>query len=200
MLTIMKWILASQSPRRRQLLEQAGVDFDAINPPFDDPAHPEDTGATAEGIAMQLSFQKALSVQKIHPDRPIIAADTLIVMPDQTLAGTPTSSEQAGQMIRKMLNTAHWVVTGVTLLLPEIQGQTPENKRIQFADRAQVTLGNVSNSDLDAYLDTGNWQGKAGGYNLFDRQAAGWPVTVNGDQTTVVGLPMAILMQHLKDM
>ena len=156
--------------------------------------------AMAIGRNFKESFQKALSVQKIHPDRPIIAADTLIVMPDQTLAGTPTSSEQAGQMIRKMLNTAHWVVTGVTLLLPEIQGQTPENKRIQFADRAQVTLGNVSNSDLDAYLDTGNWQGKAGGYNLFDRQAAGWPVTVNGDQTTVVGLPMAILMQHLKDM
>ena len=194
----MIWILASQSARRAQLLTQAGISFTATKPPFDDPPHPEDTGGTPEQIAMQLSFKKALSVQKKYPHSPIIAADTLIVMPDDSLAGTPLCSEQAGEMIRKMLNTAHWVVTGVTLLIPGKSGASGKNVPVQFADRAQVTLGNIPDSDLNAYLSTGDWQGKAGGYNLFDRQAAGWPVTVDGDETTVVGLPMAMLMELLR--
>lgn len=191
MLVIMKWILASQSPRRTMLLTEAGVVFEAVKPPFDDPPHPQDTGATPAEIAMQLSLQKALSVRTIRPYSAIIAADTLIVMPDQSLAGTPVTVDQAKQMIRQMLNTAHGVVTGVTLLIP---GKTTP---IQFADQAMVMLGNIPDSQLNDYLATGHWQGKAGGYNLFDRQKAGWPVTVEGDETTVVGLPMRMLMEHL---
>jgi septum formation protein len=187
------WILASQSPRRAQLLADAGVKFEAIKPPFDDPPQPQDTGDSPEHIAMQLSLQKALSIQKIRPETRIISADTLIVMPDGSLAGTPTSRPQAKQQITDMLNCAHWVVTGVTLLIPE--QKTP----IQLADRAQVTLGNIAESEINLYLDTNQWQGKAGGYNLFDRQKAGWPVTVEGDETTVVGLPMGLLKDYLQD-
>ena len=187
------WILASQSPRRAQLLSEAGVDFQPIKPPYNDPPHPEDTGAGPEQIAMQLSFQKALSVQKIIPNRHILAADTLIVMPDGSLAGTPVTRDQARLQITDVLNCAYWVVTGVTMLIP---GQ---NGPIQLADRAQVTLGNIPDSELNAYLDTNQWQGKAGGYNLFDRQKAGWPVTVQGDETTVVGLPMGLLKDYFQD-
>lgn len=196
-MTKLHWVLASQSPRRALLLTEAGVHFTAIKPPFDDPPHPADTGSTPEATAMQLSLQKALSVQTIHPDSPIIAADTLIVMPDGTLAGTPVSSTQAGAMIRAMLGCAHWVVTGVTLLLPQGHGQ---KEPIQFADRAEVTLGNIPDSELNAYLATEHWQGKAGGYNLFDRQKAGWPISVLGDETTVVGLPMGMLQKAIADL
>lgn len=184
------WILASQSPRRAQLLDDAGVDFTVVKPPFDDPPQPEDTGDGPEQIAMQLSLKKALSVQSIHPDARIIAADTLIVMPDGSLAGTPVSIDQTRDLIAAMLNTAHWVVTGVTLLM---EGHKP----IQFVDRAEVTLGQIEQNDLERYLQTNHWQGKAGGYNLFERQKAGWPVTVLGDETTVVGLPMRLLMEYL---
>ncbi len=185
------WTLASQSPRRAQLLTEAGVTFEAIKPPYDDPPQPEDTGATPEQIAMQLSLQKALSVKNIHPQNHILAADTLIVMPDGSLAGTPVTRDEARQQITDMLNCAHWVVTGVTMIIP---GQ---NDPVQLADRAQVTLGNLPESEINAYLDTQQWQGKAGGYNLFDRQKAGWPVTVEGDETTVVGLPMRLLKDFL---
>ena len=186
------WILASQSPRRARLLAEAYIDFEPINPPFNDPPNPKDTGDTPQDIAIQLSHQKALSVQDIYPSRPIIAADTLIIQPDGSLAGTPTSAIEAQTMIQQMLNQTHQVVTGVTLL------QHLPQDNVFFADTAQVTLGNISDSDLQAYLDTGLWQGKAGGYNLFERQKARWPITVKGDPTTVVGLPMTQLLKHLR--
>ncbi|MBN4060888.1 septum formation protein Maf [bacterium AH-315-I18] len=185
------WILASQSPRRAQLLAEAQIDFEPVNPPFNDPPTPKDTGDTPQDIAIQLSQQKALSVQELYPNRPIIAADTLIIQPDGSLAGTPTLASEAQAMIRQMLNQTHWVVTGVTLL------QLPPKNNIFFADTAQITLGNISDSDLQVYLNTGHWQGKAGGYNLFERQKAHWPITVKGDPTTVVGLPMTQLLKHL---
>ncbi|MBL4700094.1 MAG: Maf family protein, partial [Phycisphaeraceae bacterium] len=80
------WILASQSPRRAQLLAEAQIDFEPVNPPFNDPPTPKDTGDTPQDIAIQLSQQKALSVQELYPNRPIIAADTLIIQPDGSLA------------------------------------------------------------------------------------------------------------------
>lgn len=185
------WILASQSPRRAQLLTEAGIPFKTFKPPFEDPPTPKNTGGTPEEIAIQLSLQKALSVRSIHPQHPIIAADTLIIEPNGSLAGTPTSKPQAFDLIKRMLNTTHWVVTGVTLL------RCGDKKGVFFADRAEVFLENISDSDLNDYLDTGLWQGKAGGYNLFERQAAGWPITVKGDPTTVVGLPMTLLKQKI---
>jgi septum formation protein len=194
LMTKLTWVLASQSPRRSLLLTEAGVDFIAIKPPFDDPPHPADTGVTPENVATQLSNQKALSVHNLYPDKPIIAADTLIIMPDGSLAGTPVNREQAHVMIAAMCHHAHWVVTGVTLLLPG------EKKPIHLADRAQVTLGDIPDCDLNAYLDTDLWQGKAGGYNLFERQKAGWPITVEGDETTVVGLPMQMLRKAMSDL
>ena len=164
-----------------------------IKPPFEDPPTPKNTGQTPEEIAIQLSLKKALSVRSINTKKPIIAADTLIIEPDGSLAGTPTSKQQAFDLIKRMLNAAHWVVTGVTLLAPG------DKNGVFFADRAEVFLENITNSDLNDYLDTDLWQGKAGGYNLFERQNAGWPITVTGDPTTVVGLPMTILKQKMNE-
>ena len=64
---------------------------------------------------------------------------------------------------------------------------------VTFADSATVRFDRVNDAQLDRYLDTDQWRGKAGGYNLYDRQAEGWPISVTGDPTTVVGLPMAKL-------
>lgn len=66
-----------------------------------------------------------------------------------------------------------------------------------LADTAIVHVGHIDTKRIKAYLDSGQWQGKAGGYNLFDRQAEGWPITVRGDPTTVVGLPMKLLKPAL---
>jgi septum formation protein len=79
------------------------------------------------------------------------------------------------------------VVSGVAVLDCR---QGPAGIMQSFADRAWVVFGSIDRDEIKAYAATDQWRGKAGGYNLFDRQAASWPITVEGDPTTVVGLPM----------
>lgn len=199
-------LLASQSPRRAQLLRDAGYAVTQHSPHFADPDQPEETRPQtlheAEQYAAGLAMQKAMSmVQIIEHYALIIAADTLCVSmssgDEGTLIGKPTGRADAKAMVTGFMNRAHAVVSGVALL--EVNTGQADSPPIEktLADTAVVTLSQVPDADLDRYLDTGDWQGKAGGYNLFDRQAAGWPITVEGDPTTVVGLPMRKLATAL---
>ncbi len=177
-------ILASQSPRRAQLLRSAGYRPVTAKPLFDDPPQPEGGGRTAEELAVQLAGQKADSlIAQTPPNAVILAADTICVGAQGDLIGQPTDRDNAGDMIRGFMNATHRVVTGVSLV-------TSGRKQVSFADQAEVKFGPVSDEQLEAYLNTDQWRGKAGGYNLFDRQRDGWPIEVMGDPTTVVGLPM----------
>lgn len=196
-------ILASRSPRRASLLTAYGYSFIVIASPFDDPASPPDDHPDCPALAAKLARRKAAALagdaviqglKKVGPqtaDQPlvILGADTICVDPTGRLAGTPTSRAEAESMIQGMLNADHQVITGVVLLPCDCAGQPTDDPHV-FADSAMVHVGGVEQRDIDAYLATDQWQGKAGGYNLFDRQADGWPITVTGDPTTVVGLPM----------
>lgn len=184
----MTLILASTSPRRAALLRDAGIAFTQRDPAWSDPAQPPP--GDAEQVAIATARRKALSVE-VAPDDVVLASDTLIVYPDGvTLAGTPTTRDEARTMIKSFLNADHDVVTAVGLR---------QGERIEcFADRATVSVGHVDDGVLEAYLQTGAWRDKAGGYNLFDRRDAGWPITVHGDETTVVGLPMRRLAAMLR--
>lgn len=122
----------------------------------------------------------------------ILAADTIAVGDDNLLLGKPQSKEAADAMIRSFINKTHRVVTGVCLWQP---GQDQEEV---FADVAEVTFGDVSDEQLDAYLATDAWQGKAGGYNLSHVRKLGWPIKVTGDETAVMGLPMQRLVGRLE--
>lgn len=208
-------ILASQSPRRAQLLRDAGFTFTQQSPPFADPDQPEaqqpHSLPEAERYAADLAKQKAVSMVHAVPagyHGLILAADTLCVSMspghEGTLIGKPRDQADARAMLLGFMNSAHAVVSGVALL--EV-GAPPEKAAARrdagraansreptlLADTAVVTFGQVADVELDRYLDSTDWQGKAGGYNLFDRQQAGWPITVKGDPTTVVGLPMGKL-------
>ncbi|MEM9416232.1 MAG: Maf family protein [Planctomycetota bacterium] len=199
-------VLASQSPRRAQLLRDAGLAFTQHAPPFADPDQPEETQPhslpEAEQYAAGLAMQKALSmVQQVEHHALILAADTLCVSMSPgmtgTLIGKPTGRADAKAMITGFMNRDHAVVSGVALLEMNA-GQTVDGSaRTAFAETARVTLGGVPDDEIERYLDSGGWEGKAGGYNLFDRQDAGWPITVTGDPTTVVGLPMRRLVDVL---
>lgn len=186
-------ILASKSPRRAALLREAGFIFEQMSPRFDDPPTPRGDGRqTAEDLAGELAMRKARSLTGVvQSDRLLLAADTICVSAAGELIGQPSSRTDARQMIRSFINRAHDVVTGVALL-NDAEGQT-----VCFAETAGVTFGEISDAQLDAYLDTQQWHGKAGGYNLFDRQRDGWPITVEGDAATVVGLPMQRLARLL---
>lgn len=177
--------LASQSPRRAALLHEAGYWFVQQTPPFDDPAEPEAASAQAvEALAMRLAEEKARSLAEASAgELLILAADTICVDHEGFLVGKPRDRDHARQILLRFMGQAHQVVTGVALL-PE------KGKAVVFADSAMVALSRLEEAQLDTYLDSDQWTGKAGGYNLFDRQHAGWPILTAGDPTTIVGLPM----------
>ena len=114
---------------------------------------------------------------------------------DGELLGKPRNQADAFKMIKGFVGGEHAVVTACCL----IDIQQP-NQRSVFCDQAFLRFGKISDKAIVAFIKTDAWQGKSGGYNLFERQEAGWDITVmqGDDPTTVVGLPMQILIQQLK--
>ncbi len=194
-------ILASRSPRRAALLREAGYAFEQMDPPFDDPPHPEvRAGATPGDLAAGLAQEKAMSLARWLRDRResgrfiILAADTICIGADGRLIGQPADRDEARRILQGFEGCDHEVVTGVALC--DVSGGRCES----FSDAAVVAFGKLSEPQIEEYLASGAWRGKAGGYNLFDRQQAGWPVrcAAGGDPTTVVGLPMGKLRAALR--
>ena len=180
-------------------MRDAGYLFEQVSPPFDDDATPPPAaGNDPEAATMDLARRKALSLRESAPPTPaarlILSADTVVIDRHGSAIGAPVTADEAETMINRLIGCRHRVVTGVALLLCRPgNGQEP----VCFADTASVDVGCVTDRQLADYVATDKWQGKAGGYNLFERQAEGWPIRVDGDPTTVVGLPMAMLAQYL---
>lgn len=221
-------ILASRSPRRAALLRDAGLRFEQADPPFADPDQPEPVRvADPERFAADLALQKARSLAESLRKTPqenfgemiekysegggvfetsggtgvlILAADTLCVSADGTLLGKPRDRADLLTMLAGFVSARHHVVTGVALLqlLRSSPKSRSSSRETLLADTAVVTWGDVPLPDREAYADTDTWRGKAGGYNLHDRQRAGWPITVAGDPATVTGLPMQKLLPVLR--
>lgn len=228
-------LVASRSPRRREILDAAGLPHVARHPGIDDsvlngpPASgvpPLASGLSAEHHVIGLAYLKAMHAIRagvFSPDELaraswVLGCDTTIVIERSggaiELLGTPTDRDDARRILNALLEQAqtttrghaqgHRVVTGVALLKPCAPARLPvlplaraaEHPplwRVLFADSARVRLGPISPAQLEEYLDSGLWQGKAGGYNLAERQAAGWPVQYEGDPTTIMGLPIVKL-------
>lgn len=188
-------LLASRSPRRTSLLHEAGFAHEAAHPGFDDALLVP--GQVAPGVWIaSLAYLKAWAkwretVRLGHRvARFILGADTACLV-DGDLVGTPTSPAEARAMIARMAGREHDVITGVAII------DTTTGQRQLFVDRAAVTLGALSASQIDEYIATGGWKGKAGAYNLSERVEAGWPITWEGDPTTIMGLPMRELRRRL---
>jgi septum formation protein len=121
----------------------------------------------------------------------MLTADTLGVDAAGRLLGTPESAEQAAAMLRRLIGGTHRIVTAVVL-------RPAEGEPVTLVDDATVHVGDVPGPDLERYVASGDWAGKAGGYNLAERWAAGWPIRVEGDPGTVMGLPMRRLVPLLE--
>lgn len=180
--------LASTSPRRAKLMREAGVAFEPIAPPFDDST--VDLGNTPAHLAVEaLAYLKAASTAEVVDRGIVIGSDTMLAVDDRAV-GKPADRADAERMLSELIGRAHDALTGVALI-------DAETKRCAvFADRTRVTIENLGDETLDRYLDSGEWQGKAGGYNLAEL-ADRWRLVVDGDPTTVVGLPMARLLEQL---
>ena len=183
-----KIILASKSPRRRQLMEMTGLPFDVIVSEA-----PEDTDKTHPGeIVMDLSFHKAAAVaEKINKSEEclIIGADTIVWLDGRAL-GKPADRQEARQMIKALQGREHSVFTGVSIL----DGRRTASR---FYCETKVRVHEMSPQEIEDYLDTGEAYDKAGAYGI--QGAFGLYVdSIEGDYNNVVGLPVAALYQELK--
>lgn len=184
-------ILASASPRRRELLERAGISFNVC------PSQGEEqiTVSDPAEVVEELSEQKAREVfLKTEGDILVIGADTVVAVNGKIL-GKPKDQEEARQMLRSIQGGSHEVYTGVTLLDRE-EGQ--ERQRT-FHVMTKVVFYPMSEEEIQRYVDTKEPLDKAGAYGIQGK-AGIFVKEIRGDYNNVVGLPVARLYQELKEM
>lgn len=180
-----KLVLASASPRRLELLQQAGLDADALLPAeIDETPQRNETPRT---LAVRLASQKAAAALKIKALQPdlgncfLIAADTVVAVGRRILPKCETGDETE-QCLRMLSGRQHRVYTAVSLITP--RGQ--ERRRLV---EARLRFKRLTTAEIDAYIATGEWRGKAGGYAIQGR-AGVFLVKLVGSYTAVVGLPL----------
>jgi len=180
-------ILASGSPRRAKLLREAGYSFEQVQPPFDD------SGCSlelpAQELAPQLAKRKAASVASGLREGIVLGCDTLVSIAGRA-KGKPANADEARRTLESLFAGPHQVFTAVCMI------DASDGREVAFLDRATVTIVRPRDAELEEYIARGHWRGKAGGYNLDELQGR-WQFDVQGDPTTVIGLPMRRLEQEL---
>jgi len=172
-------ILASASPRRLQLLAQAGVTPDAVDPPEIDEAPGRDE--TPRRLALRLAVEKAQAVALRHPDTFVLAADTLVAVGRRVL-NKPVDEAQARAMLKLLSGRAHRVMTGVAVV-------APDGRQASRLTETRITFKRLTPQETADFIAGGEWQDAAGGYKIH--QMAGAFVTdLSGSYTGVVGLPL----------
>ena len=180
-----KLVLASASPRRLALLQQIGIEPDALIP-----ADVDETPLRNElprTLAMRLAADKAAAGRKLAEMRPdtqsafVLAADTVVAVGRRILPKCELIDE-AGSCLRLLSGRAHRVYTGITLITPK----GAERRRLV---ETRLRFKRLSSTEIEAYLASGEWRGKAGGYAI-QGLAGAFPVKLVGSYTNVVGLPL----------
>lgn len=188
---ILRLILASNSPRRAQLLSEHGYDFEVICPPVVEP-EPHSGRAPPAHWAEALSYFKARSVAKDLTTGIVLAADTVVALKDQ-LFGKPADLEDARRILEALCGTEHQVITGVTVL-----NVATGLRRIEH-EITWVVMRKMSDDVLERYLQSGMWKGKAGAYGIQDRADANIE-RISGSYSNVVGLPMERVKSMLAEL
>jgi septum formation protein len=179
-----KLILASASPRRRELLAQAGYTFDVI------PAHIDETRGEHEepsAYVARLALEKAQAIHAQHPDATVLGADTTVVLNGEVL-NKPESLAEAERMLRALSGRTHQVHTGIAVVAGSAQRTHVET--------TNVTFRTISEEELATYLAMGDSLDKAGAYGI-QGYAAHWIPRIEGDFFNVMGLPVASTVQLL---
>jgi septum formation protein len=191
-------ILASASPRRQELLRNAGIPF--VVQPTDIQEIPRE-GESAKACAERLAREKALAVFRDRPTDLILGADTIVVV-DGEMLGKPRDTEDAARMLRLLSGRAHQVTTGVCLVGPS--ALRTENRQLTTAfedirsETTLVTMRSLTADDIRFYLSTGEPMDKAGAYGI-QGMASRWISRIEGDYFNVVGLPVALVCGMLRE-
>lgn len=197
-------ILASQSPRRKELLAQAGFEFEIITSDVDEKI----THTKPSDIAESLSSQKAEDVYHKLIEKYgevearnylVIGADTIVAIEDRIL-GKPKDRADAYEMMKLLSGKTHQVYTGVSVVTgSSIHGEKPQIHT--FHECTDVTFYEITEEEINQYLDAGNeWSDKAGAYGVQGTVGARFLKELKGDYNNVVGLPVARLYQELKSL
>jgi septum formation protein len=182
------FILASGSPRRKQLLEWAEVDFEILVQPTDEsfPAHLSPAEA-----AVHIAAGKAAAVQNfLKTPYPIIAADTIVVL-DGEIIGKPKDREDAIAILKKLSGSTHTVITGVVVCTAE--------KQVSFSDATEVEFHPLTEQQISFYVDKYKPYDKAGAYAIQEWIGVVGIKRVSGDFYNVMGLPVSRVVQKLRE-
>lgn len=193
-----KIILASQSPRRQELLELVTKDFEIQVPEIDEKRiehailqnRDDDFLVTAKKLVLELSSRKATVIQMINRNAVVIGADTVVVLHDNIL-GKPTDEVDAYNMIKQLSGNTHQVLTGVSIRYGKVEDQFVSVSQIKFYEWNEQMQREVA-----AYVSSGKANDKAGGYGIQE-EAGLWVKWIKGDYNNIVGLPIAKLNKRL---
>jgi septum formation protein len=200
-------VLASASPRRQELLRNAGIEFTVQPADVDENPLPDEP---PRDCAERLAREKALAVWKTRPQDAVLGADTIVVV-DACILNKPMDAADAARMLRRLSGRTHEVITGVCLVKPAAPDRLPAVSRrhengyaketaLQVEVTSQSTLVTMSallENEIQEYIATGEPMDKAGAYAIQGR-ASRWIPRIEGDYTNVVGLPVAFVYRLLR--
>lgn len=190
---MMKIILASKSPRRKELLSLITKEFEII---VSDIEEKIENNLTLEEQVVNLSYIKAKSVyDKTKENRIIIGSDTIVVK-EGKIYGKPKDKKDAKRMIKELLigDKTHEIITGLTVIIQKDN----EYKEIKNFDKVKVYLKNISDEEIEKWVATGNAMDKAGAYGIQNEFSV-FIEKIEGNYTTVVGLPVHKLYDAIKE-
>lgn len=180
-------VLASASPRRQELLRNAGIEFTVLPADVDEsPLH----GESASDCAQRLAREKAWKVWRTRQLDLVLGADTIVVV-DGTILGKPVDHNDAARMLRLLAGRTHQVVTGVCLVRSNAD-------TVVDCETTLVTVAELSDQEILDYVATGEPMDKAGAYAI-QGIASRWIPRIEGDYSNVVGLPVARVYRMLQD-
>jgi septum formation protein len=183
------FILASASPRRKHLLTEAGYNFTVIRPDIDESAFPTE-GVNACEYAKQLALAKAKNIAEYHPDRLVIAADTIADFEGEII-GKPIDKKDAEQITQKLFSRPHKVITGIAIV------RLRDGIEINQSDTTTVYPKRLTNKQIAEHIQSGTWRDKAGAYAIQENGDE-FVERIEGSLTNVMGLPMELLEELLK--
>lgn len=194
-------ILASGSPRRKELLAQVGVSFSVVPSSAEEP--PPEFGEEPVEYAERMSrlkgsdvyLRQGLTSAPTAVELPVLAADTIVAVAGRIL-GKPQSKLQAREMLKDLSGVTHTVVTGVALFVPHAEDPASGAEMATFHAATQVRFIKLTDALIEAYLATDDWRDKAGSYGIQGLGAA-FVEHVEGSYTNVVGLPLARVLEVL---
>jgi septum formation protein len=181
-------ILASASPRRKELLEKIGLKFEVEPGNYEEDI---DSRSEPHELARGLSLKKAEAVASKHKDAIVIAADTFVVFEGEIL-GKPGTAAGARKMLRKLSGRSHSVITGFSII------DTAENKGLSRSVETEVHIRELTLAEIDAYVESAEPLDKAGAYAIQGLGAV-FVESIEGDFYNVIGLPLCSLTEALKE-